>query len=104
MHISTSARRPPPRRCPLSGRPSSPRTAIAALTCAVSLLAASCSLVPDYLRPDEPVPEAWTTLLESSGQSRTAIERNWWQGFDSSELASLIQRGLDANYNLAIAV
>lgn len=60
------------------------------------LLLAGCSMTPDYQRPEVETP-AW-----KSAQSiqNAEIAADWWTGFESTELNTLIERALKNNNNL----
>jgi NodT family efflux transporter outer membrane factor (OMF) lipoprotein len=62
---------------------------------------AGCSVGPDYVRPDVPVPDAFREAAEASPAWPQA---DWWRGFGSPELDGYIDEALRANYDLAAAV
>lgn len=68
-----------------------------------------CSLVPDYLRPDMPVAQAWPdgpaaapTPAAADGQALWA-DTTWKQFFTDPILQGLIQQALDNNRDLRVA-
>ena len=77
--------------------------------CAAVALLSGCTLIPDYLRPNAPVPEAWPQ--GASYKTGTAVEPGkplWadmaWNGFFvDPTLRRLIQHALDNNRDLRIA-
>ncbi len=78
-------------------------------TCAAAALLAGCSLIPDYLRPDLPVPDAWPFGLASraapappAGQTLEA-DVAWKTFFVDPVLQHLIQQALDNNRDLRVA-
>ncbi len=71
------------------------------LLLACSLLAlAACSVGPDYHRPEQPAPQAW------SNQDRAGAwpAATWWRGFHSPTLMTLLDQARRANPDLAAAV
>ena len=78
------------------------------MTCAAALLS-GCSLIPDYLRPDMPVPQAWpegpATTAEGPVASGTPLWANvvWKEFFTDPTLQGLIQKALDNNRDLRVA-
>ncbi|MCB5190943.1 efflux transporter outer membrane subunit [Methylobacillus arboreus] len=72
--------------------------------CVMLLLNACSSLKPLQLNPDDGLdrlPEQWRHQADTSDD---ILEREWWQGFGSSELDALVQRAQAVNYDLAAAV
>jgi NodT family efflux transporter outer membrane factor (OMF) lipoprotein len=69
----------------------------------MALSLASCSLIPDYQRPDVQSPAHWRG---GNGQeeSSPAITRDWWTQFGSSELESLMLSALEHNNDLRAAL
>lgn len=59
-------------------------------------LLTSCSLAPDYQRPEISAP-AWK---EGAPSQNSEIAADWWKGFGSGELNALMQRALAHNNNL----
>ncbi len=60
------------------------------------LLLAGCSLTPDYSRPDVSTP-AWKSAENSP---TIQIAADWWQGFGSAELDTLMEQALAHNNDL----
>ena len=77
-------------------------------TCAAALLSA-CSLAPDYLRPDPPVPDAWpqspavTAGLAADAGKPLWADLAWKDFFTDPTLQRLIQTALDNNRDLRVA-
>jgi NodT family efflux transporter outer membrane factor (OMF) lipoprotein len=71
-----------------------------ALAIAAAALAAGCSLVPPFMRPDAPVPQAWRQPAAEQG---VFPERDWWRAFGSAELEALVARAEANNYDLRAA-
>ncbi|MDV7211538.1 efflux transporter outer membrane subunit [Azotobacter beijerinckii] len=61
-----------------------------------------CTLAPTYRQPELPLASSWTG--SESPSSQPAAGGQWWRGFRSTELDSLIARGLNRNYTLEAAV
>lgn len=72
----------------------------AALTGALALWLAGCSLAPDYLKPQSAVPDSW-----SSGRLAAAeeIPIDWWRTFGDPALVALVDEALSANADLLFA-
>jgi multidrug efflux system outer membrane protein len=70
---------------------------------AICLALAGCSLVPDYRRPPEAVPEAWKNPSPKGQTSGTAILPDWWKLFGSAELDRLMSEALTHNRDLTAA-
>lgn len=78
-------------------------------TFAAAALLSGCSLVPDYLRPDSPVPAAWpqgpayrNEAAARAGQSPLG-DVAWKEFFTDVTLRALIQQALDNNRDLRVA-
>jgi outer membrane protein, multidrug efflux system len=67
----------------------------------VAVFAASCSLTPDYVRPDTPVPAAFTA---KSSASVPNIDPEWWRIFSNRTLNRLIAEANVDNTDTAAAV
>lgn len=63
---------------------------------------AGCSLMPEYRRPDPPVPARWTQPAPEAGQKATGIA--WRDFFPDARLRALIDLALEHNRDLRIAV
>ncbi len=67
-----------------------------------TLILAACGILDDkYKRPETPVPPAWKNGDSSSG---TLPDAEWWKGFNSQRLTSLIEESLAANYDIKVAI
>ncbi len=71
-----------------------------ALTVALGLMLASCSIFPDYKRPSTETPQSWKTEPLQPGAWPSA---DWWRGFGSSQLDSFIAEAEAGNLDLAAA-
>jgi NodT family efflux transporter outer membrane factor (OMF) lipoprotein len=65
------------------------------------LLLCSCSVGPDYQRPDMAQPEAWS---QSGGDGNAWPSQTWWQGFSSPTLDRLMDQAMVANADIAQAM
>ena len=76
-------------------RPSKWTTAL----CTVCLLMAGCAHQIDYRSPQAQaeVPAAWNAIAGTAPDTRTESAAAWWLHFQDPELASLVQRALQAN-------
>jgi multidrug efflux system outer membrane protein len=63
--------------------------------------AASCSLTPEYFRPDTPTPPTFTT---KSSASVPNIDPQWWRAFRSRTLNGLVTEANVDNTDIAAAV
>jgi multidrug efflux system outer membrane protein len=70
----------------------------------ICLVLAGCSLVPDYKRPADIVPEAWKNPAPKPLAAGKAISPDWWKLFGSTELDRLMAEALTANRDLTAAV
>lgn len=71
--------------------------------CFVLLLAASCSLAPDYRRPELMPPGKWKNDVLDKPSVSTTISISWWKQFGSNELDRLMAEALNNNLDLAAA-
>jgi multidrug efflux system outer membrane protein len=69
---------------------------------ALALLAAGCTLGPNYNRPAVPTPPSWRDIPAAEAQS--LANTPWWQLFDDPQLQELIRIALAENKDLKIAV
>ncbi|UCD36064.1 MAG: efflux transporter outer membrane subunit [Nitrospiraceae bacterium] len=72
--------------------------------CLVLMLVGGCAAVgPDYMRPDTPVPESWSTSFEqnlSAGMADPEELARWWSSLNDPLLTSLIERAVAGNHDL----
>jgi NodT family efflux transporter outer membrane factor (OMF) lipoprotein len=74
---------------------------------ALALLAAACTVGPDYEPPDftvETVPDRWRTTVETEMAADTTDLEMWWVSFNDSLLTELIRRAEFGNLDLQAAV
>ncbi len=78
------------------------------LLCIVCLVAASCTVGPDYKRPDVPLPASYRGAAPENApppvSQQTLADIAWWELFPDSQLQDLIREALAANYDLRVAV
>ncbi|MDP2241429.1 MAG: efflux transporter outer membrane subunit [Burkholderiales bacterium] len=63
---------------------------------------AGCSLMPDYRRPEPPVPAQWPQTAQADG-AREAIALEWRDFFPDPRLQNLIATALEHNRDMRIA-
>lgn len=74
------------------------------LAVASVLLAAGCSVGPNYKRPQVPVPGQWT-VEAVRGTSAKPVEKDaWWTSFQDAQLNSLVERAAGQNLDLKVAL
>jgi len=66
----------------------------------IVLLAASCSVGPDYVRPELAMPSDWINQTETNppGEPNELVE--WWKQFNDPVLSLLIDKAFEANLDL----
>jgi multidrug efflux system outer membrane protein len=70
---------------------------------AVGLIAAGCTLGPDYKRPPVSVPPAYRGESAPAADARSFGDLRWWEVFHDEELQALIRQAIQNNYDLRIA-
>src|SRR5690349_25087124 len=72
---------------------------------AASLLAASCTMGPDYARPEARAPAAWKELPphKTAEPADTQPRGKWWEAFNDPVLNELEERVVAANQTLRAA-
>jgi multidrug efflux system outer membrane protein len=65
------------------------------------LVASGCKLTPDYERPELDAPESW---IRSSDSRESIANLKWWEVYEDEALLKLIERALEENRNLAVAL
>jgi multidrug efflux system outer membrane protein len=73
------------------------------LTSAPLLLAAACSVGPDYQEPVLTVPAGWNEAQQKGVDTRAAELARWWTAFEDPLLSSLIERAVQSNLDLRVA-
>ncbi|MGF6439487.1 efflux transporter outer membrane subunit [Paraburkholderia youngii] len=75
------------------------------ITCVLATFAAGCSLVPEYQRPDTPVPAAFSGAGSAASLEATVpVRAAWWHAYRDPTLDALVDDSLAHNYSLASAV
>lgn len=71
------------------------------LAAAATLLLAGCAAVPVDRAIPEPTspPPAWRNSPKDAHQA----DQRWWEGFADDQLASLVERAIETNHDIAIA-
>jgi len=67
---------------------------------AAAMIAAGCTVGPDYARPPVPVEAAWRIDYPKAAE---VANTRWWEQFDDPALNDLIETALRANQDIAIA-
>ena len=83
----------------LSLRPCRTRLAVSAL----AVLAAGCSFVPSYQRPDAPIPAQFPESAVGAVDSRPAADIAWQDFVQDARLRAIVARALDGNRDLRVA-
>src|SRR5690348_5479750 len=119
--IPTSRRRFPPemghvlrtrRNKILSRFPHSMQTKFLFSTAVAAVLVGGCAVGPNYKAPQAPLPEAFdagpTPLAATTRPSTQPVRpidlARWWQSLDDPELNSLVERAIESNLDLKIAI
>jgi outer membrane protein, multidrug efflux system len=68
-----------------------------------ALLAAGCSVGPNYQKPNFPAPASWNEALINGVDARAADLSEWWTTFNDPLLNSLVQRAVRSNLDLRLA-
>ncbi|MEO8133020.1 MAG: efflux transporter outer membrane subunit, partial [Betaproteobacteria bacterium] len=67
---------------------------------AVALIVTGCAALSDPISPRPAMPAVWS---EAASADTVALTRDWWNGFGSSDLTTLIDAALVANPDVVIA-
>lgn len=78
------------------------RVSFLAFTLMATTALASCSMVPDYQRPDVETPQGWREG-QVQGDAAT-INADWWKNFGSDELDGFMNEALTKNNDLLAAM
>jgi len=83
-----------------------PRSSLLAAAFATSLLTAGCAVGPDYVRPNDVAPAAFSGSATTQRQAAVDAQElaTWWAGFHDPLLSRLVGVALDQNLDLAQAV
>jgi NodT family efflux transporter outer membrane factor (OMF) lipoprotein len=70
----------------------------------LALVLAGCAVGPNFQRPQIPVPQQWTVPAVRGTSAGIEPQTDlWWKTFQDPELDSLIQRAVEANFDLKLA-
>ncbi|NJD62145.1 MAG: efflux transporter outer membrane subunit [Deltaproteobacteria bacterium] len=67
-------------------------------------LAAACAVGPDYKRPQVEVPKQWTVAPARGTSTGPPRSGDWWSSFEDPQLDSLIDRAVERNLDLKLAL
>lgn len=68
------------------------------------LLTSGCMVGPDYSKPDFKWPEQWSQETTAKADAQpVSIESDWWKNFNDPRLIALVEEGLQANADIALA-
>ena len=70
----------------------------------VCALLAGCATVPDYQRPEAPVPKVWPEQKVGAGDTAATTNGDWRKLFSDAYLQSLITAALEHNRDMRISV
>lgn len=73
------------------------------LTMSLLALLPSCTVGPDFERPEISVPDGWTASIQHDLSSSISGSQNWWRKFGDDDLNQLIARAREASPNIRIA-
>src|SRR2546429_5590319 len=68
-----------------------------------ALLAAGCTVGPDYKRPAASIPGAYRGDEAAKAEAASLGDQKWWDVFRDEQLQSLIRTALQHNYDVRIA-
>ena len=68
------------------------------------LLLAGCAVGPIFKRPQVSVPKQWTVAPARGTSAKPPQTEEWWSSFQDPELNSLIERAVDRNLDLKLAL
>jgi len=63
-----------------------------------------CQLTPDYSEPQVKLPESWREETAKAAAAQEKIDAEWWKGFKSNELNTLMAAALEGNTDLRAAL
>ena len=80
------------------------RLSSSAATLFLALYVSSCTVGPDYAPPAYPVPDAWKSAVVAELEDEAPDFSTWWVTLGDPMLSELIERSIDSNLSLQIAV
>ena len=72
-------------------------------TAGLIFLTTSCSVGPNYQKPDLPAPATWTEAQQKGVDARAVELTRWWTAFNDPLLDSLVERAVRSNLDLRLA-
>lgn len=72
------------------------------LIATATVLLSGCSVGPDYLPPDLPLPSSFTTMAREASWEPHLVQ--WWWTLDEPQLNALVERAVACNLDLEIAL
>ncbi|MEW5943159.1 MAG: efflux transporter outer membrane subunit [Pseudomonadota bacterium] len=69
---------------------------------ALAVLLAGCTIGPDYVRPDMPLPAKWRNAGKGAPAS-TEQSAQWWKNFNDPVLEKLVAQALESSLDLKLA-
>src|ERR687895_2128695 len=70
---------------------------------AVTILAAGCSVGPNYKPPEIAVPASWNEAQQSGFHTGPAPLTDWWTEFNDPLLNTLVERAVQSNLDIRLA-
>lgn len=74
------------------------------LVALIPFLMAGCAVGPNYKRPQVSVPQQWTVAPARGTSTKAPDTDKWWASFNDPELNSLIERAVNRNLDLKLAL
>lgn len=74
------------------------------LACIVGLCLSNCKVGPSYTRPELAAPATFLNAATASAENQSVANVKWFDLFKDPVLSGLIQKGIDNNYDLKIAL
>ena len=74
------------------------------LACIVGLCLSNCKVGPSYTRPELAAPATFLNAATASAENQSVANVKWFDLFKDPVLSGLIQKGIDNNYALKIAL
>jgi outer membrane protein TolC len=74
------------------------------LASALTMCLAGCAVGPNFVPPSPQTPAQWSQSQQRESEHERADLSRWWSDFNDPGLNSLIQRAVDANLDLRVAV
>jgi NodT family efflux transporter outer membrane factor (OMF) lipoprotein len=79
-------------------------TQASGMTMLLAVLAAGCSVGPDYVKPEVPISDAWQSAVSAEMNHDETPLVTWWEAFGDTALVALIRAAEQENLTLKIAV